>query len=138
MENQEEKLTLALRDVCDKNWNERQTPLLLSSLPRLIEERVKNYREVLGGRTLKAFIKEIGDSSGFMVVEHPTQKARVGITPTNANYSFPSESSSLPKTAVVKSNREVTLAFFSALATVSDAELDKVVIPASVLVKLLK
>lgn len=41
-------------------------------------------------------------------------------------------------TISARSNQEATLAFFRALAELPDTDLEKVVIPASVLVKLLK
>lgn len=131
------KLVIALRAISEKYWAERKSPVLLSALPRMLESEIPDYRTVLGLRTLKAFIKETGEAAGYKLVEHPVQRARVGIAPTAAAYEYPLESPP-PKTIPSKSNQGVTLAFFRALATLPDAELDKVVIPASVLVKLLK
>lgn len=136
MENQN-KLMTALKDISDKYWAEQKTPVLLSALPRMLESDVPDYRTVLGPRTLKAFITETREAAGYKLVEHHTQRARVGIAPATVDYEYP-PGSPAPETIPSKSNQGVTLAFFRALATLPDAELDKVVIPASVLVKLLK
>lgn len=137
MVNQEDqKLAARVKEISEKYWRERTSPVLLSALPKILETEDPNYRAVLGTRTLKVFIKETGEATGYRLVEHPTQRARVGVAPTAANYVFPLELE--PKTVATKSHREATLAFFRALATLPDAEFDKVVIPTSVLVKLLK
>lgn len=130
------KLVAALKSISEKYWAERNLPALLSALPRMLESEIPDYRTVLGLRTLKAFIKET-EAAGYKLVEHPVQRARVGIAPAAAAYEYPLESP-LSKTIPSKSNQGATLAFFRALATLPEAELDKVVIPASVLVKLLK
>lgn len=131
-------LVTALKEISDKYWAENNAPLLLSALPRMIEGKVPNYRSVLGSRTLKVFINETAEVGGYKLLEHPTQRVRVGVAPAAAQYEFPQEAPRPPRTIAVKSNQEATLAFFRALATLPDADLDKVVIPGSVLVKLLK
>jgi hypothetical protein len=132
------KLETTVKVISEKHWAERQAPILLSALPRLLEGEVPDYRTALGPRTLKAFIRETGEAAGYKLVEHPTQQARVGVAPATASYEFPAELHTSTKTVPAKSNQAVTLAFFRALATLSDADLDKVAIPVSVLVKLLK
>lgn len=132
------KLVTTVKELSERHWAEKSSPVLLSALPKLLEREVPDYRSVLGFRTLKAFIKETGEAAGYKLVEHPTQHARVGVAPAAVDYQFPLNLSPPPKTIAAKSNQDVTLAFFRALATLSDTDLDKVVIPASVLVKLLK
>ena len=132
------KVVMSLKAISDRNWAEKKYPLLLSALPRILEEEVPDYRTVLGPCTLKRFIKETGEAAGYKLVEHPTQRARVGIAPAATTYEFPPEPSHVPKPIAAKSNQEVTLAFFRALATLPDSDLDKLIIPASVIVKLLK
>lgn len=136
MEDQK-KLVTTVKAICEKYWAERNSPVLLSALPKILEGEVPNYRTVLGPRSLKVFIRETEDATGYKLIEHPTQRARVGVAPAAVNFAFPPEQPS-PKTIAAKSNKDATLAFFHALATLPDADLEKVVIPASVLVKLLK
>lgn len=137
MEDQNSLVT-AIKIICDRRWEEKHSPVLLSAMPKLLEAELPNYRSVLDSRTLKAFIKETGEAASYKLVEHPTQLARVGVAPASADYEFPQELTSPPKTSAIKSSKDATLAFFRALATLPDTDLDKVVIPASVLVKLLK
>jgi hypothetical protein len=137
MEDQD-KLVTTVKAISERHWAERNSPVLLSALPRILEGELPDYRTKLGFRTLKVFIKETGESGGYKLVEHPTQRARVGVAPAGVDYEFPLESPRPPKTIAAKSNQDATLAFFRALATLPEADLDNVVIPASVLVKLLK
>jgi len=104
----------------------------------LLEDKVPDFRTALGSRTLKAFIKETEQFGGYKLVEHPIQRARVGVVPAGADYKFPSEMDHSSMTIAKGSHQEATLAFFRALATLPSEDLEKVIIPASVLVKLLK
>lgn len=90
MEDQRNLVT-AVKTITENHWTERNSPVLLSALPQLLEGEAPDFRAVLGSRTLKAFIKETGESAGYKLVEHPTQRARVGVAPTAAEYKFPSE-----------------------------------------------
>jgi hypothetical protein len=132
------KLVAIIKAISEKHWAESSTPVLLSTLPPMLEVEVPDYRTILGARSLKAFIQQTEETKGYKLVEHPTQRARVGVTPAEVEYKFSPDPTALLKTNAAKSNQEITLAFFRALATLPNADLDKVVIPASVLVKLLK
>lgn len=131
------QLATTIKTISEKQWAEKDAPVLLSALPPMLERELPDYRTVLGTRSLKVFIKETGETAGYRLVEHPTLRAKVGVVPAIASYEFPAETPPSSK-AVANSNKEVTLAFFRALATLPDADLEKMVIPASVLVKLLK
>lgn len=132
------KLVTTIKDLSERHWAEKKSPVLLSALPKLLEGEVPDYRSVLGSRTLKAFIKETEEATGYKLIEHPTQHMRVAVAPAAVDYQFPLDPSPLPKTIASKNSQDVTLAFFRALATLPDTDLDKVTIPVSVLVKLLK
>lgn len=137
MEDQNELVT-AIKTISDEYWGEQNSPVLLSALPLILEKKAPNYRAVLGDRTLKTFIMKTESTGSYKLVEHPVQRARVGVVPAEANYEFPQGVPSPPTTITAKNSQEVTLAFFRALATLPEDDLDKVVIPVSVLVKLLK
>lgn len=132
------KVVTCIKTVSDEHWAKQNSPVLLSALPQILEREIPDFRMTLGHRTLKAFIKETGEAAGYKLVEHPIQRARVSVAPAAADYTFPSEMPLPAKKIAAKSNQEATLAFFRALATLPAADLDNVVIPASVLVKLLK
>lgn len=137
MENQSELVT-AIKAISEDYWRSQNSPILLSALPLMLEKSNPNYRAVLGDRTLKAFVRETENTESYKLVEHPIQRARVGVVPAEANYEFPQGVPSPPTVITAKNSQEVTLAFFRALATLPEDDLDKVVIPVSVLVKLLK
>lgn len=136
----EEQVKVALKKISEEHWRADAAPILLSSLPPMLETEAAGYREGLGGKTLKAFIKEVGHEAGFKLIEHPTQRAKLAIAPTIAEYEFPDEE---PRRASESGGnfaktQEPVLAFLRALATLPPEELEKVVIPVSTLVKLLK
>lgn len=132
----EEKLIAALRALADKTWAERQGPVLLSALPRLLASEVPEFRDALASRSFKTFVKATEEAGGYRLVEHPSVRAKVAVAPATANYQFPS-SDPTPH-AHKSSSRETTLEFLRAVAELSEADQGKVSIPVSVLVKLLK
>jgi hypothetical protein len=132
----EENLIAALRAMADKSWEDRQRPVLLSALPRLLETEVPEYREALAGRSFKAFVKATEQAGGYTLIEHPSIRAKVAVAPATANYQFPANE---PATHTHRaSTRQVTLDFLSALSELPEADQDKVAIPVSVVAKLLK
>lgn len=132
----EERLTAALKGMAEKAWEERQRPVLLSVLPRLLATEVPEYRDSLAGRSLKAFVKATEVAGGYVLIEHPSIRAKVAVAPAAANYQFPANE---PSTHAHRaSTRQVTLEFLSALSELPDADQDKVTIPVSVLSKLLR
>lgn len=139
----QDAITIAIKSLCESYWDEHKEPLLLSALPPMLEKEVPDYRSVLKRRTLKAFIKETGQGK-YKLIEHPTQRVRVGIIPSGIEYAFPSSQQSSVKVTttvpkVVASNsREATLAFLQVLSTLSEDDLSTVIIPTPVLIKLLK
>lgn len=137
----EQEVKTALKSISDAHWNVHNFPILLSNLAPMLEEATADYKEGLGNRTLKAFIKETGGSeAGFKLIEHPTQPAKLAVAPYGAEYEFPKEEPRpMGKTArASSSNQEPVLAFLRALSGLPPEELEKVVIPVSILVKLLK
>lgn len=139
MDNQDQGgVVAAVKSISGDHWEKHQSPLLLSALAPLLEQKAPGYRAVLAPRTLKAFINETGSAAGYKLFEHPTQQARVGVAPAAAHYEFPPQLTTPSSTIAARSSQEATLAFFRALATLPEADLEQVVIPVSVLVKLLK
>lgn len=136
MEDQD-KVVGIIKKICDEYWSKNNLPVLLSALPQILEKEIPDFRDVFGHRTLKVFIKETQQGGGYELVEHPTQLAKVSVAPASANFSFPMEPTTKSNSAA-KSDREVTLAFLKTLGKLPNSDLESVVIPVSVLVKLLK
>lgn len=129
----------ALKECAENSWSERGTPLLLSNVHFLLVNQHPDYREALAGRTLKEFVQETGSEFGYKLVAHPTQKAKVAVLPVNVEYEFPAiheREPQSPRQADVSA--DAVIAFLKKLATLTPEEIDRVNIPTSILVKLLR
>lgn len=142
-------LTTALKDLAADYWNARQEPILLSQLPERLEARIPGYKDLLGGKSLKAFALAAGAPAGFKLVEHHSQRAKLGLVPADVEFEFPKDAEVAESPASAASprqgsagrpvrNEEPVLTILRALRTLPPEELEKVVIPVSTLVKLLK
>jgi len=135
------EIKTALQEITVEHWAAHGKPLLLSKLPPLIEARVTNYKDQLDKRSLKSVIKEVATDAGIRLVTHPTHQAKVAVIPASEGFEFTEDERPAPtKNAGVSQSQdeEPVLLLLRALARLSPEELDKVNIPVSVLVKLLK
>jgi len=138
---QNEKLADALKAIAEKFWEENQKPVLLSNLPPKLNEIIPNYKELLKGKSLKRFIKESGDEFGCKLIEHPIHKAKVAIAPLASAYLFPDETD-IPE--ITSSNAKegnadkIIISFLRELKKLSQEDIEKIELPVSVIVKLLK
>ncbi|MDI9694460.1 MULTISPECIES: hypothetical protein [Burkholderia] len=138
-----ENLIEALKKTAKSHWDINQTPVLLSNLPPLLVGDVPEYKEILGGQSLKRFIKETeGASSQYKLVEHPVQRAKVALLPTGVDYQFPdiTETSEAAEQTLVsdRSSEKALIEFLKSLKKLSAEDLAEVKIPVSVLVKMLR
>lgn len=145
----EQEVKTALKKITDAYWDARKTPILLSQLPEKLEAEAPDYKQVLAGKSLKAFAKAAGEDSGFELITHPSQRAKLGLVPANVGFEFPKEDATqqgvTPPAVGQEGTRdrgprsqEPVLALLRALRALPQDELEKVVIPVSTLVKLLK
>jgi hypothetical protein len=145
----EQEVKTALKKIAAARWEVRKAPILLSELPEKLEVDVPDYKAVLGGKSLKAFVMVAGEDSGFKFIAHPSQRAKLGLVPANVDFEFPKEAATqqgvTPAAAGQEGARErgprsqePVLVLLRALRALPPEELDKVVIPVSTLVKLLK
>lgn len=128
-----------IKTICKEHWEKNKHPFLLSALSSKLATEFPNYHDALGTRRLKGFIEETGSQGEYKLAEHPKHKAKVGVIPSFADFSYPQDS--LPQHTRQDNNintKEATLAFFQALATLPEHDADKVIIPASILIKLFK
>lgn len=145
----EQEVKTALKKIADAHWDARKTPILLSELPEKLEAEAPDYKEVLAGKSLKAFALSVGEDSGFKLITHPSQRAKLGLAPANVDFEFPKEEAmplgvSSPAAGQEGArdrgprSQEPVLVLLRALRALPPEELEKVVIPVSTLVKLLK
>ena len=138
----QDELKSSLKAIAGKRWEIDQKPVLLSEVgPILVKEAgATDYRTLLNGKSLKAFIKETGEDSGYRLVEHPTQGAKVGLLPLNAKFDFATNATEqLPKKSDAFRKRENrAVALLEILASLPEEDLTQISIPVSIIVKLLK
>ncbi|MCL4632822.1 MULTISPECIES: hypothetical protein [Burkholderia] len=131
-----EDLSKALRAIAEENWRARSQPVLLSVLPKMLSERLReDYKPVLGSRSLKNFIKGSSTAEGYRLVEHPSQRAKLGIVPASVDFEFSDEASIAEALADV-SKQDVD-GFVKVLASLTPDELRRVSLPASLVVRLM-
>lgn len=143
-----EAIEAFLKASADHTWKDLEQPYLLSMAATDMKDGGIDYRLVLGDEKLKAFVKRTEKAGGYRLVEHPTQKAKVGLVPGDAEFSFPSPHVArvgikadvqIPEHNAAPSSEQwrVVVTFLHALSCLSDEEINSVVIPTRVLVKLL-
>jgi hypothetical protein len=130
-------LSTALREITQDQWGKFQQPILLSDLPSKLQEKLEaDYKEIIGGKSLKSFIQNSGTDKGYRLVEHPTQRARLGLVPDGIAFEFSVEETK-EMTVSSKLTKQDIDGFVKVLECLSPEELRRVSLPASLFVKLL-
>ena len=86
----QDELKSILKDIAEKHWATNQNPILLSNVAPILAKKAGtvDFRTLLDGKSLKAFIKDTGEDNGYRLVEHPMQVAKVGLVPLDARFEF--------------------------------------------------
>lgn len=126
----------ALRDIAEDNWKKCHKPLLLSELPDELEKRLQgDYKPFLGSESLKSYIKSSGPTNGYRLVEHPTQRAKLGIVPTGVDFEFTANAE--VSSALRQLSGQDVQGFARVLRSLTPDELRQLSLPASLVVRLL-
>jgi hypothetical protein len=129
----------ALSVLVNDYWKEKASPYLLSFVEPALTERGINYKEMLGDERLKAFVKRTKGKTTYDVVEHPSQRAKVGLIPPDATFSYPSvEAEMVAPTRRVSEGELLLLNFLRSVAKLPDDDLNAINIPLRVFVKLVE
>lgn len=136
----EAKLIEHLVEQTKNHWEKAEQPYLLSLVATDLRDEGVDYVAILKDERLKSFIQRVADQGAFKFVEHPSQRAKIGLIPNDKEFSFDSdkkseEASDKPRLRV-HGDQAVT-SFLHALSRLPDSLLDEVIIPTKVLVKLL-
>jgi len=133
----DDALIKEIESVVREYWSLNQSPVLLSNLPPLLESRAPEYRNALVGRSLKAFIASQRDVQ-FEMLQHPKYRAKIALFPSEQSFDFSSEvESKSSDSRPSRKDQGAVLSFLKALSELPEDDINKVVIPVSVLVKLL-
>lgn len=138
MEATREGLLRFVSEMAAQRWADGNKPFFFSEISPLLKARNVNYRDIIGAEvTLKRFLRE-NAGNGFRVVQHPTKSAHVAAVPITASFEFaaPKEAPDTRKCAYA-SRRKTTLEFLRVLSELESSDIEKVVIPVGVLLKLL-
>jgi hypothetical protein len=135
-------LKSSLKAIAEKQWETNKKSILLSDVAPILtkESGAVDYRTLLDGKSLKAFIKDTGEDNGYRLVEHPTQSAKIGLVPLDAKFEFATTATEkLPnKSDTFRKRENRAVALLEILATLPEEDLTQIIIPVSVFVKLLK
>lgn len=134
-------LEALLKEIADQYWKENGEPMFLSDLPPALGKAgIVDYRKLLEGKSLKAFIKDSAETGGYRLVEHATQSAKVALAPMDAKFEFstPPAEEVVKKPTQTRKSSNKALALLEILATLPESELAQISIPVSALVKLAK
>ena len=122
-------------------WSTPKKVLLLADVPSELEHKKLNYRDILGEKRLKAFATETQGADGFKLIEHPHQKAKLGLVPYESEFEFPATVVEEPAPKRLKhlpsNTRRTTLDFLSIVNSLTEKEQSEIVIPARIVAKLL-
>lgn len=125
-------LSKILKEKTLRYWSEKHNPLLLSTLAKEIQRDIgaSEYDSLLGeSGSLKNFIQATQSANtGYKLIEHPEQKAKIGLIPFKENYFFPSKKNNL--------NEADIAGFVKVLKTLTEEELKQLSVPASLIVRI--
>lgn len=117
-----------------------EEPYLLSFAGPDMTDAEIDYRAMLEGEKLKAFIERTQGEGRYRVVKHPTQRAKIGIVKHGSEFEFDAADMDEPKEHFEKvserRNGSALLGFVDALSKLPPQSLEGFVIPARVLVEL--
>ena len=141
MSDAESELIDLIKKKVQEKWARNKTPYLLSSVGSDFKG-TSTLKEALNGKRLKEWASSNKEKLNVELSVHPTQMEKIGLIPSNEKYEYPVEQMSLGvvKEGGVTSNKkrkQVTLNFILMLGELGPEEADKVIIPTSLLSKLL-
>ncbi len=134
-----------LKEKAEKNWKEQEQPYFLSMVSPELREMNIDYKSILGAERLKTFVQRMRSESGFKIVEHPTQKAKIAIIPSSENFEFEVDPKlNFTREAPLRDRRksdnreEAVLSFLRLLGDLPKDDLDAINIPVRVLARLIR
>lgn len=145
IEDDKNKLIKAIEEETKAIWDNQRKPWLLSDVGPFLTKKDIPYKDLISPLTLKKFVD--GLDGRVKVVQHSSRRARVGLIPADKTYSFDEEIQSVTPTPheqvsasrpPSRSTKYAVINFLHAISTLDEADLDKIIIPTSVLAKLFK
>ena len=139
MQQTNDELIKLIKEKIIEKWNKKKEPYLFSS----IGADIKEQPEALDGKKLKEWVHLNLDNLSAEISAHPTQKEKSGLIPKGEKYEYNTENKIKNKythaesTRISESRKKITMAFISMLGDLPTEDADKIIIPTSILSKLL-
>lgn len=129
-----------LRQKTEEAWADENPYFLSNAGPDLTAAGIL-YRDVLGSEKMKDFIARTAGDAGYRLVQHPLQRAKLGLVPAGVSFAFEDRNEEAGAAATIGETSEPRhgaqlLAFLDMLSRLPRDDLDEIVIPTRVLVKL--
>lgn len=145
-----ETLALRISDFVQEAWQVDAQPVLLSNLGMELRRSGVDYKPIISGKSLSAFISEQVDQ--VTIIQHPTEKLKLGVIPKGEFFEFQAEASgkkdpsevesgsnsTQPENTHVTESRRALYAFIHQLSKLPASERDGVNIPINVLIRLME
>lgn len=129
-----------------EEWDKNEQPYMLADLSPDLARNGINYKSVLGGQRLKAFV--VSSPKHVKVIVHPTQKAKIGLIPPDEEFEFTTEPPSAATQAKSASTfggkgrrshrRHIVSNFLQLLSELDDDAVAQVQLPTHILTKLMR
>ena len=132
----ENELQEFLSKKARERWNEANEPYLLSQVHSDLKDEEADYKSITKDEKLKDFVKRTQAEKLYKFVEHPHQRAKVGIVPHEEEFSFAHEQDIDAQGSCDVERGEALFLFLRALSKLPKEDVDAVIIPTRVLVKL--
>jgi hypothetical protein len=142
MSGTEDTIIEFLKDKANTAWQTQKPYLLSFAVPDMLEAQI-DYQAILNGERLKGFVERTAGEGRYRVVKHPHQRAKVGVVPSDSQFEFEDANhkeaaSDFRSVRGESAQGAVLLSFLGALSTLPEEDLDAIVIPTRVLVRLAK
>lgn len=128
-----------LKEKTDEAWAGGGPYLLSNAGPELTLADIA-YRDVLDGEKLKDFIVRTAGEGGYQLVQHPVQRAKLGLVPAGETFTFEDPNEEIGSALLLGEadgrRGAQLLAFLDTISRLPREDQDEIVIPTRVLVKL--
>ena len=127
-------------ELTNQRWNNSSEPFLLSQLGSVLEASGHDYKDIPDWQGLNSFVSnEIPD---LRIVRHPAQHAKIGVYPATESFEFDDAPASVKRepseAEKLRKRRRAFHGFIEAISELPPEEIEGLVIPARVIVRLLE
>jgi len=129
-----------LRQKAGEAWADGNPYFLSNAGPDLTVAEIP-YRDILDGEKMKDFVVRTSGDAGYQLVQHPVQRAKLGLVPAGVSFAFEERNEDADAATTIGDSAEPRrgaqlLAFLDMLSRLPREDLDEIIIPTRVLVKL--